>query len=230
MKLIVSAFLVTVMAGAAFAGTIVDLQMGAFAEGDEVVVASAVVVGATDSGAFISEDPNAPYAGVWVYTGSDPMVVTGDLVEVKGLYEEYFDLTEINVSADGTGYFNKLGEHDGAITPLYVTMAQLDTDAEPYEGCYIAIVDPMMVTEAPNTYGEWAVESQLTPGTFLVMDDFFYDDTTVTLGDCYCCASGALTYSFGAFKLEPFADAICIIDCAVSNEDLSFGELKTQFR
>ncbi|HRX50011.1 MAG TPA: hypothetical protein P5571_01395 [Candidatus Krumholzibacteria bacterium] len=218
------------MAGAAVAGSIVDLQMGAYTIGDEVVVPSAVVTGVRSNGAFISEDPNAPYAGVWVYTGAAPGVAVGDLVEVKGLYEEYFDFSEINVSTDATGYFNNLGVHDGAIYPLYVTMAQLAANAEPYEGCYIAIVDPMMVTEAPNNFGEWTVESQMSPGTFLIMDDYWYDDTTVMLGDCYCCASGVLAYSFGAYKLEVFENAICIIECAVSNEDVSFGELKTQFR
>lgn len=230
MKMIVSALLLTLMAGMAFAGSIVDLQMGAYAEGDEVVVASAVVTGVTSNGAFISEDPNAPYAGVFVYTGAAPLVATGDLVEAKGLYTEYFGLTEIHVPNDATGYFNKIGVHDGAIMPLYVTISQLVADAEPYEGCYIAIIDPMMVTAAPNNFGEWMVESQMAPGNFLMMDDFWYDDTTVNVGDCYCCASGVLTYSFSNFKLEPFANAICIIECAVGNEDVSFGELKTQFR
>ena len=162
--------------------------------------------------------------------GKKETVAVGDLVEVKGLYEEYFDFSEINVSTDATGYFNNLGVHDGAIYPLYVTMAQLAANAEPYEGCYIAIVDPMMVTAAPNNFGEWTVESQMSPGTFLIMDDYWYDDTTVMLGDCYCCASGVLAYSFGAYKLEVFENAICIIECAVSNEDVSFGQLKASFR
>ena len=227
MKMIVSALLLTLMAGAAVAGSIVDLQMGAYTIGDEVVVPSAVVTGVRSNGAFISEDPNAPYAGVWVYTGSAPGVAVGDLVDVKGLYEEYFDFTEINVSTDLTGYVTMTGVHNGTIYPLPVTVADI---GEAYEGCFIKVTDGMTVTTAPNSFGEWVVESYETPGTFLKLDDYWYDDTTVALGDCYNCATGVLIYSFGEYKLEPFADAICVTDCTVANETLGFGALKTLFR
>ncbi len=62
------------------------------------------------------------------------------------------------------------------------------------------------------------------------MDDYFYDDTTVMLGDCYDCATGVLTYSFGAFKLEPFDGAICVVDCTVDNEASTFSQVKKSFR
>jgi len=230
MKNAIVVSLVLIAAVAAQAGTIVDLQMGAFVEGDEVTVTGAVVVAERYNGVFISEDPNAPYAGVWVYTGAAPAAVVGDLVDVKGLYEEYYDFSEINVSTDATGYLTVTGSHTGTLYPLPVTVAQLVADGEPYESCFIKVTDGMTVTEAPNSYGEWTVESYESPGSFLVMDDYWYDDTTVALGDCYNCATGVLYFSFGAYKLEPFADAICLTDCTVANEDMDFSSLKALFR
>ncbi|HPF34209.1 MAG TPA: hypothetical protein P5571_01400 [Candidatus Krumholzibacteria bacterium] len=227
MKHAIVATLLLLTVAAAQAGTIVDLQMGVYAIGDEITVTDAVVVALRSNGLCITEDPNAPYAGVWVYTGSAPGVAVGDLVDVKGLYEEYFDFTEINVSTDVTGYVTMTGVHNGAIYPLPVTVADI---GEAYEGCFIKVTDGMTVTTAPNSFGEWVVESYETPGTFLKLDDYWYDDTTVSLGDCYNCATGVLIYSFGEYKLEPFADAICVTDCTVANETLGFGALKTLFR
>ena len=204
--------------------------MGAYAIGDEVAVTGAVVVAERYNGVFISEDPNAPYAGTWVYTGAAPGAVVGDLVDVKGLYEEYYDFTEINVDSDLTGYLTVTGIHMGAIYPVDVTVAELNTNGEAYEGCFIRVTSGMMVTVAPDTYGEWTVESIESPGMFLVMDDYFYDDSTVMLGDCYNCATGVLVYSFGAYKLEPFDGAICVVDCTVGDDEISFGQVKSLFR
>jgi len=227
---IVATLLLILVSAAATAGTIIDLQMGAFTVGDEVTVSGAVVIAERYNGVFISEDPNAPYAGVWVFTGSAPGVAVGDLVDVKGLYEEYFDFSEINVSTDPTGYLTSTGIHTGAIYPLNVTVMDIVTNGEAYEGCFIKVTDGMTVTTAPNSYGEWVVESYESPGSFLKLDDYWYDDATVLLGDCYNCATGVLIYSFGEYKLEPFADAICLTDCTVGDEPMSFGAVKTLFR
>ena len=229
MKLLATVLLL-LAAVPAFAGTIIDLQMGAYAVGSQSVVEDAVVTGVRYNGFFMTEDPNAPYAGVWVFTGAAPGVAVGDLVDVADLYEEYYDFTEINVSTDPNGYVTLLGEHLGAIYPLPVTVSQLAANAEPYEGCFIMVTDGMVVVNAPNSYGEWRVESYEAPGQYLWMDDYWYDDTTVQLGDCYDCATGMLAYSFGTFRLEPIAGAICVVDCTVANENLSFGEIKALFR
>jgi len=229
MKLIATVLLL-LAALPAFAGTIIDLQMGAYTVGSQVVVEDAVVTGVRYNGFFMTEDPNAPYAGVWVFTSAAPGVAVGDLVDVAGLYEEYYGFTEINVFTDPNGYVTLLGEHQGAIYPLPVTVTDLATNGEAYEGCFIMVTDGMIVVTAPNSYGEWQVESYEAPGQYLWMDDYWYDDTSVQLGDCYDCATGMLAYSFGVFKLEPIADAICVVDCTVANEDLSFGEIKALFK
>lgn len=229
MKLLATVLLL-LAAVPSFAGTIIDLQMGAYAVGSQIVVEDAVVTGVRYNGFFMTEDPNAAYAGVWVFTGAAPGVAVGDLVDVAGLYEEYYDFTEINVSSDPNGYVTVVGEHMGAIYPLPVTVTELATGGEAYEGCFIMVTDGMVVVNAPNTYGEWRVESYEAPGQYLWMDDYWYDDTTVQLGDCYDCATGMLAYSFGTFRLEPIAGAICVVDCTVPTENLSFGEIKSLYK
>lgn len=218
------------IAAMAAAGTIVDLQTGVFAEGDEVTVTGAVVTGVKGNGFVMNEGVNGPNTGVWVYTGDAPTVAVGDLVDVKGLYEEYFELTEINVSTDPTGYVTDLGEHQGALMPLYVTIHELTNNSEAYESCYVSIIDPMKVVQGVNQFGEWVAESQMRPGLMLTLDDGWYDTSGVVEGDCYCCAVGVFTYGFGAFKLQPFAEAICVIDCQVDTENMAVSEVKTLFR
>lgn len=234
MKITLTLCLLLLTVSAVSAGTIVDLQTGSYAIGAEVTVTGAVVSGVRYNGFFMTEQNNVPYAGVWVYTGTAPGVASGDLVDVKGLYEEYFDFTEINVTTDLTGYVTVTGSHQGIIYPMDVTIADLIANGEPYESCFIRVLDGMTVisppTLVPNTYGEWVVESWDNPGQTLVFDDYWYDDTTVLEGDCYLWATGILNFGFGVFKLEPFADGICHADCVVSTDDMSFDQVKSLFR
>jgi len=225
MKTAVLTTLIMAFALSAFAGPIYDLQTGVYAELDQVTVTDAVVTGVRYNGMFISEAPNQPYAGTWVYTGSTPAVVTGDLVNVQGLYKEYYGFSEIDVSADPLGYAVKAGVHGFSLYPIEVTVADLAADAEPYEGCYIKVLDGMTVTTAPNTYGEWECESMDTPGAFLKFDDYWYDDTTVMLGDTFSGATGCLAYSFGNFLLEIFE-----IETAVSTDATTLDQVKSLFR
>ncbi len=227
-KLVIA--LVLLCTSSAFAGAIYDLQFGGtYALNDEVTVEDAVVTGVRYNGVFINEQVNGPYTGVWVYTGVAPGVAVGDLVDVKGLYKEYFDLTEIDVSADLTGYLTFDSIHLGSLVAVGMSIAALNADPEPWECGFIQITSGMMVTQI-LTYGEWEVESADAPGQFLVMDDYWYDELTVTVGDCYLCAVGVLMYNFGIYKLEPFFENICLVDCSVGNEDMTFGQVKSLYR
>lgn len=231
MRSFVIALTLLTIASVAFAGPIIDVQTGVYAEGDQVIVSGAVVTGVRENGFFMSEDPNAMYAGVWVYTGTgNHTAVMGDLVDVAGLYTEYYDLTEIDVSVDPDGYANVVGQFTGELMPLDVSVATLAADAEPYEGCLIHVIDGMMVTTEPNDYGEWAAESMDEAGNFLAFDDYWFDASTLLLGDCYDGATGCLYYSYGEFKLEAYADGITVSDCTVATEPVSFDSVKSLYR
>ena len=102
-------------------------------------------------------------------------------------------------------------------------------DGEPWESVQITIQDGMEVPPGFDLgFGEWNVIA--LDGTVLIFDDYFYNFADVMEGQCYNNATGIYTYTFGAFKLEPYADGIPIVNCAVGVEDISLGSVKAMFR
>ena len=114
MKKIAIVLSALLMAGAAFGGPIYDLEVGGmYAVGDYVLVECATVMAVTDNGMAISETPFGVGNSVWVYVGSGHEFAVGDIVTVYAPYEEYHDLTELNVgynlTADPPAYATKVG-------------------------------------------------------------------------------------------------------------------------
>lgn len=231
MKTIVTAILFLIIATGAFAqgSSIYDIQTGLVAEGT-LVTPRGVVTGVTSSGFFVAEAPYDAWRGIWVYAPGHTSV-PGDDVQLCGLYEEYYGLSEINIpGADIYGSVLKMGTLP-VPAPNVVNAADIwngGADAESWESCMITVQDGMQVTTAANSYGEWFATA--LDGTEVMFDDYWYDDTTVMLNECYNNATGILNYSFSAFKLEAFADGIPVVDCAVSGEDMSFSSVKALYR
>lgn len=226
--LLLTALILT--AAAAIAGTVVDLQTGAYAEGDPVTVNAAVVTGVTADGLFISEDPVVPASGVFVATGATPSVVIGDLVHVKGLYREIGGRTVLVVTEDPTGFMNLVGPHMGEIFPLSLGLDELLGQVSTYEGCYVQVDEGLHVAAAPDGQGVWRMGSFENPLLELVLEGLWYDPATVAFGDCASCARGVLTVVDGEPRLLPHEGGICTIDCTVGGEVRSFGEVKALFR
>ena len=231
MKAIVIAILLLILASGAFAqgSSIYDIQTGLIAEGT-LVTPRGVVTGVTGSGFFVAEAPYDAWRGIWVYAPGHTQV-PGDDVQLCGVYEEYYGLSEINIPA--AGIYGSVLKMDTLPVPApnVVTAAAIwgaGTDAESWESCMILVQDGMEVTATPNTYGEWFATA--LDGTEVMFDDFWYDTTLVEMMQCYNNATGILNYSFGAFKLEAFADGIPIVDCAVPTDEVTFGQLKALYR
>ena len=229
MKKIALAFMVILIAGVAQGTTIYDIQTGAFPEGDLATPCDVVVTAVTDSGVFVAEAPYGEYNGIWVYTGSDEPhgMVAGDIVCICGEYKEYFDLSEIDIVAAGLyGSLVKVGTME-VPTPTLITAAELAADSEPWESCAVTITDGMTVDEVLD-FGEWTAAA--LDGTPVRFDDYWYDSSTVMLGDCYNSATGIYFFSFGNFKLEAFEDGIDIVDCSVPTDDVTFDAVKALYR
>ncbi|WP_211611407.1 5'-nucleotidase C-terminal domain-containing protein [Halorientalis persicus] len=146
---------------------------------------------------FHIQNGTGAYSGVYVYTGGAPSVSTGDTVSVTALVKEYYDLTELDATADGAS----VTVTGTAPVPDPV---KLDTGAagqEAYEGVLVT-VDGVTVTSTPGEYGEWAVDDG--SGELAVDDVAPSDATTPAKKNATADAiTGPLFYSFGAFKLQP---------------------------
>ncbi len=228
MKRMSIVLMLVLLASVTQAGTIIDLQTEVYTVGAHVEVVGAVVTEVSYNGFFMGEIPTALYSGVWVYDNGVNVVAIGDIVSVGALYEEYHELTELNVLSDAAGYVTVTGWTD-CLLPLCVTIAELNANPEPYESVWIQVMDGMMVTEL-LTYGMWEVESYDTTGEFLLMDDYWYDDTTVQVGDCYFCATGIYVWNYDFWKLNPHVDGLSLVDCSVPNEEMTIGDVKKLYR
>jgi hypothetical protein len=222
MKRLVLAMLVLLIAAGANAQTIYDIQTGLVAENTQVQLVNVVVVAERYNGIYVSEAPHGAYNGMWVYSGAAPGATVGDVVNIQGEYYEYYDLSEVDTQA---GIIQVVGSA-AVPAPSVVPAAALVADYEAWESCQITIPDMMTVTTAPSSYGEWFATTD--GGEEIMFDDYWYDDTTVVLGDCYTSVTGCLNYNFSAFKLEVFADGITM--CPVAEEVSTFGTVKSLFR
>ncbi len=215
--------------GTANAGVIHDLQIGEmYTEGDWILVEGAVVTASAYYGVAIAEEPYGPGNSVWVYLGSEHGILVGDLVNCYGVYEEYYDLTEINVKDYEPDSFFDVFSTGPVPPPIAVSAGDIMTDPEPFESSIVLLPDGFIVTEMLS-YGEWTADTY-SSRTTIHFDDFWFDETVLDVGICAQNATGMWTYSYGAFKLEPFADGFPIDDCWINNETITFGAIKAMYR
>ncbi len=210
--------------------TIYDIQMGLFEVGEEVTVEGVVVTATGRFGFFIQElDPHPTWgrmnSGIWVYTNGDHLgnVARGDVVDVTGAYEEYFDFSEIdvfNAPPCGQGvncWFQVTGTAE-IPEPVEVTCADVSTGgpfAEAYESVLIKVLDddpvnPNLWAGLPNQFDEWYVyEDGVGAGDSLMVDSYSadpfgdFDYEIPPAGTELEFVGGILTYSYGNFKIAP---------------------------
>jgi hypothetical protein len=210
--------------------TIYDIQDGTIPTGTRVEVYGVVVTAGsyelTSSGAYIMvEEPGGGmYSGVEVYWGSAQAadyahLTRGTAVNVFGVVDEYYDMTEIDVSAPGDTV-----EVCGTCTlPLdIITCADVD---EPWEGVLVQIQCAETASLA-NTYGEWDIQD---PTGVVTCDDANRIGYAPTIGE-WNNVTGCLAYSYGAYKLW-VRDIDDILPVEPSATDpTSWGNIKSLYR
>lgn len=188
--------------------TIYDVQSGDVAADTDVTVAG-VVTGVGGFGIFVQDEAGGPYSGAWAYLGGDweddwGTLVVGDRVTLTALYNEYNDLTELNVTDAATPSVVRTGGGAGLV-PSVVDLGDLVADPEPWEGVLIE-VGPVEVGSLPSddTFGEWEIVDASDDDVVLLVNDSLYAwPDPLVIGQAFDAVAGPLNYTFDAFKIEP---------------------------
>jgi len=206
--------------------TIHDIRTGLVPENTQLDVSGVVVTAIRSNGFSCTDLPAGPYTAIWIYTGVDPAVVAGDIVDLTdAVYMEYYGLSELNMTT-ASGTWTVTGST--AVPVLSMSLADVQLDDEAWESHVLTLTDGFQVSELLS-YGQWNATS-MDSGLVLMNDDYFFDSSSLLVGDCYNGVTGMYTYAYGDYKLNPLADGLLVVDCAVANDAVTFGQLKELYR
>jgi len=218
------------MSGAAQAvvTTIYDIQLGAFPVGTEVTVENVVVTGSGRYGFFAQEVNPHPvwqrmYSGIWVHTNGAHMGVVhrGDLVNVTGIYAEYFTFSEIDCYHAPCGttvdcHYEVVGtgtEPD----PVPCLITEINTASAPYAEAYEGVLvrvdrnDTTLFARALDSFSEWYLATELTHGAgdSILVDNYSadpqgeFDYVPPDEDDPLSFLQGVLVYNYNQYKIAP---------------------------
>jgi uncharacterized repeat protein (TIGR01451 family) len=184
---------------------IYDIQYTTDPSGDSPyegqTVTTSGVVSLVDSDGYVIQDrQGGPWNGVFVYdSGHSPNL--GDEVQITGLVDEYYGMTELksitNLSTLST---------DNGIPTVEVTASEAMTEA--HEGVLIATY-AVTVTNPSLGYGEWEISD--ASGSARVDDEFHA--YSPELEQNLTMVRGVVWYSYGNYMVEP-RSAADIVDAA----------------
>lgn len=194
--------------------TIYDIQQGKVPDKtvvhlkDVVVTSPAYFSKDGEANFFIAEKEGGEYSGIQLYVYSDvsaeleadgKIPAVGDVLEVRGMYQEFFDYSEMTLQSAGDLTITGSGP---APTPTTVTAADIATGgakAENFEGCLVQI-ENAEVTAPVVMFGQFEVD-----GVLQVDDQFFLPSPgpKPPMGTKFTKLIGLLTYNFEEFKLIP---------------------------
>jgi hypothetical protein len=131
-------------------------------ENTVVYCGGVVVTGAGMFGYFVQEpDPDPTwvwkYSGIWVYAPGHTMH-KGDLVNVSGLYKEYYGQSEIDIPAAGGEGFQTLTGPGTIPDPVQVPINTVNdggVDNEAYEGVFIRVDSSSPPPDSLNSLREY---------------------------------------------------------------------------
>jgi len=157
-------------------------------EGSQVYTGG-IVYAVRDDSSFYLASGSGPWTGVYVYS-NDYLLNEGDSVTLTGEVDEYYELTELknvnNLTVVSTGNI-----------PITNNCSTGAASSEEFEGCLIEVVNANCNNDNAG-FGEWIVND----GTGdVIIDDFFY--VYVPNLNTNYNVKGAVTYSYGAYKLLP---------------------------
>ncbi|MCD4828061.1 MAG: T9SS type A sorting domain-containing protein [Candidatus Cloacimonetes bacterium] len=172
---------------------------------------------------FISDPAGGAWSGVFIYDleneyGYD--LALGDMVEVHGLVDEYYDMTEIKDLTDVV----VVSSGNPVPDPCDITTYQLSTQ-EDYEGVLVR-VNNVTVTQDLDDHNQWFVDDYAYRTEAQIDDGFFYLDEVmppiiITIGDTYDYLIGLVDYSYDEFGLNPRTPQDMGIGVSVDEETIA---------
>lgn len=146
-----------------------------------------------------TQDPaGGPHAGVALFRGRVDVsgVQPGQLVNVTGIYEEFYGLARISLES-----LEVVGSVMVQPTTLEATSLASPSEAERWESMLVRVLIVDVTDrnpDAPNQYGEFVVEDSVR------VDDLLYSLTPRPAElTFFTSISGVLHHSFGSHKIEP---------------------------
>ena len=204
--------------------------------GDLLAVRGAVVIAIKAGSGFTVQDPCADeYAGIYVFTRGDfPDPAIGDVVTVIGEYTEYGGsanpnpqpsaaLAEMVVGNSITDSIVTVTGTTTPPTPIPVSLADLQSSAtaERLESMLVTLSAPCLL-EVRNMgsalfYEIEVADLDTTTPTARIDNEFFSlsdSDPSISVGDTWESVTGALYFSFGAYKVgvRSLGDALGFVD------------------
>lgn len=190
---------------------------GAALELKNVVIVSPVFVASSSTGlkGFFVSDKAFPgkFGGVMVVVESefdDASIKVGDVVNIVGIMDEYYNNTQIVARKDKGGSITKVGDN----VKEEIKAAELDAKNfkskpdgdpnsaafEPYEGVLVEFKN-VKVTKAADNFGAWEIEGGV------VVDDSFFKGFKPKVGDTLAHVRGIVYYSYELFRVIPRSSA-----------------------
>ncbi len=190
--------------------TISDLQQGEIDTGETVTVEAIVTTPIHEANGyvFIEDADGGPWSGIVLYLYSQVIeaveLAPGDVVTVTGIYEEFYDQSQIRVTSAANIQITGTAAVPAAAVVAPADVATGGSLAESYESVLVEVQN-VTVTDTSLGYGEFLV----TDG--LVVDDFFFTEGNgpsgpkpqVAVNDTFTTLRGVMFFGFEEFNLLP---------------------------
>lgn len=172
--------------------TIASLRQDGFVEGAQVVLEGVVATsGLTEDGKgfFVQDAGGGPHTGLYVYLQSGSFSPEpGMVLDITGEITEYYEMLEIKVTG------SDITDTGADQTPVASTLSSTPADWEAYEGALVTL--PNLGITATADYGEVETSAGIN------VDDLFFDHG-LAAGTTLDSLTGAITYSYSAYKVCP---------------------------
>jgi len=161
---------------------------------DQYVSTSGIVTAVVPGSAagFFIQDSQDLWSGLWIIDFGTNVVNIGDLVEVSGTVEEWYNLTQINIANDGSS-FTLLDTEQTGYDPIVVSSL-----SEGHESILVTVSGVCSSLPTDTNYGEWLLDNE---GTEIMIQNVIFDFMP-EIGQSYT-VTGPATYTYSNYKVYP---------------------------